>query len=117
MSFKYYGSRKSGSIGWLLQRITGIFLIFAMVGHYIYMHYSPEIGHSYEQSVMRFSSAYWKMFYLTFITLGLWHGLNGIWSILRDFKMKHWVAVTLYGIIVISGIAFWVLGVITALSF
>ncbi|CUT07535.1 Succinate dehydrogenase/Fumarate reductase transmembrane subunit [Candidatus Kryptonium thompsonii] len=62
MSFKHYGSRKSGSVGWLLQRITGIFLIFAMVGHYILMHYTPESGHSYEQSVARFSNVYWKSY-------------------------------------------------------
>lgn len=115
--YKYYGSRGSGAVSWFLQRVTGLLLVVVMIGHYILMHYTPESGHTYDAVLQRLSHPFWKMFDLTFITIGLWHGLNGLWSVFRDFKMKPWISMTLYGIIVLSGIAFWVLGVNTILHF
>jgi len=115
--YKHTGSRGSGAPGWVLQRITGILLVVVVIGHYFVMHADPASGHTYAAVLERMHHPFWKMFDLTFITIGLWHGLNGTWGIFRDYEMKPAVSLTVYGIIILSGIAFWVLGVNTILSF
>jgi len=117
MSYKYQGSRNSGAPSWFLQRVTGIILVVVMVSHYILMHYSLDSGHTFAAVMERMKEPFWKMFDLTFITLGLYHGLNGTWNVFRDYKSRPAVSLTLYGIILVAGIAFWVLGVNTILSF
>ncbi len=117
MSYKHLGSRNSGAPGWLFQRITGIVLIVAMVGHYILMHYTPSSGHEFASTFERMQNPLWKIFYLTFVVIGLYHGLNGIWGIVRDFKMKRWISVTILGVLIIAGISFATLGFMNVLVF
>jgi succinate dehydrogenase / fumarate reductase membrane anchor subunit len=117
MPYKHLGSTNSGAPSWLLQRITGLVLIIAMVGHYILMHYTPASGHEFISTFARMQNPWWKVFYLTFVVLGMYHGLNGVWGILRDFKMKRWFSITIFGIIVVAGISFGVFGFMNVLSF
>jgi succinate dehydrogenase hydrophobic anchor subunit len=88
-----------------------------MVGHYILMHYDLGSGHTFNAVLERMRQPFWKTFDLTFITLGLYHGLNGTWNVFRDLKTKPAIRLTLYAIILLAGVAFWVLGVNTILSF
>jgi succinate dehydrogenase / fumarate reductase membrane anchor subunit len=115
--YEYEGSRTSGSSTWLFQRISGIVLVLLLVGHYILMHASPDTGHTYQAVMLRLHSPVWKVIDLSFITLGLWHGLSGTWNVIRDYQMKPFWNITLYIILIISGIAFWFLGLNTILSF
>jgi succinate dehydrogenase / fumarate reductase membrane anchor subunit len=115
--YVYRSSRGSGAPSWVLQRITGILLFVVVIAHYFIMHSDPASGHTYAAVLARMHNPFWKMFDLTFITVGLWHGLNGTWGIFRDYDMKPWLSLTIYGIIILSGIAFWVLGINTILSF
>lgn len=117
MSYKHLGSRNSGAPGWLFQRITGIVLVVAMVGHYILMHYTPSSGHQFTSTFERMQNPLWKIFYLTFVVIGLYHGLNGIWGIVRDYKMKRWLSITILSILVIAGISFATLGFMNVLVF
>jgi len=117
MEYKYFGSRSSGSSSWLFQRITGLVLVIAMIGHYILMHYTPSSGHEFASTFERMQNPWWKVFYLTFTIIGLYHGLNGIWAILRDYKMKRWFSITLLGIILIAGISFAIFGFMNVLIF
>lgn len=117
MSYKHLGSRNSGAPSWLFQRITGIVLIFAMIGHYILMHYTPSSGHEFASTFERMQNPLWKIFYLTFVVLGLYHGLNGIWGIVRDFKLKRWASITILGVLIVTGIGFATLGFMNILAF
>lgn len=117
MIYKHLGSRSSGAPGWLFQRITGLVLAVAMVGHYILMHYTPSSGHEFASTFARMQNPWWKVFYLTFVVVGLYHGLNGVWSIFRDYKMKRWQSMTILGFILIAGISFAVFGFMNVLSF
>ncbi len=117
MTYKHFGSRTSGAPGWLLQRITGIVLIVSMVGHYILMHYTPESGHSFDATYARLQNVWWKVFYLTFVVVGLYHGLNGVWSIVRDYKLKRLMSYTILTAIIIVGLSFGVMGFMNVLAF
>lgn len=86
--YLFIGSKNSGALKWYMQRITGIVLVVLLVGHYILMHATPDSGHTYQAVMERLHSPVWKIIDLTFVTLGLWHGLNGVWNVIRDYEIK-----------------------------
>jgi succinate dehydrogenase / fumarate reductase membrane anchor subunit len=114
--FKYQHSSDSGSYSWVFQRITGIILVVLMIGHYILMHYSPESGHTYDAVLARMQSPWYRVLDLTFIVLAIYHGLNGVWSIFRDYKLKPWQTLTALSVIIILGLAFTLWGIMTILD-
>jgi succinate dehydrogenase / fumarate reductase, membrane anchor subunit len=115
--YKFEGSGSSGANKWLLQRLSGIMLLILLIGHYVLMHATPDSGHTYQAVMERLKTPLWKVIDLSFVTLGLWHGLNGLWNIVRDYKMKPWLSITKYTLIITLGLIFWFLGINTILSF
>ncbi|TRZ64337.1 succinate dehydrogenase, hydrophobic membrane anchor protein [bacterium] len=104
--FRYQSSKNSGAKSWVWQRITGLALVVLMIGHYILMHYHPDSGHTYEAVIKRMSFSWYRIIDLTFLTLGFYHGLNGIWGIFRDYELKNWLKISIISVLVIGGIAF-----------
>jgi succinate dehydrogenase membrane anchor subunit len=114
--YKHSNSRSSGSFSWVFQRVTGLILVIVMIGHYILMHYNPSSGHTYDAVLARMQSNWYRVLDLTFVVLGMYHGLNGIWGIFRDYKLKSWQTVTIMSIIIIGGLAFTLWGIKTILD-
>lgn len=114
--FNYKRSRNSGSFSWVFQRITGIVLVVVMIGHYILMHYNPQSGHSYEAVLIRMQSNWYRVLDLTFVVLGMYHGMNGVWGIFRDYKLKSWQSITVMSFLIIFGLAFTLWGIKTILD-
>ena len=114
--YKHQNSRSSGSFSWVFQRVTGLILVVVMIGHYILMHYSPESGHSYDAVLARMQSNWYRVLDLTFIVLGMYHGLNGVWGIFRDYKLKQWQTITIMSLLIIFGLAFTLWGIKTILD-
>ena len=108
--YKYQSSKNSGAKSWVLQRITGLALVVLMIGHYILMHFNLDSGHTYNAVLTRMQFSWYRILDLSFLTLGMYHGLNGIWGIFRDYNMKPWLKMTIISAIVIFGIAFAVWG-------
>lgn len=106
LKYKYKASKNSGSSSWVLQRITGLALVVLMIGHYILMHYQPESGHTYGAVLNRMQHSWYRIIDITFITLGMYHGLNGIWNIFRDYKLKQWAKLSIISALILLGIAF-----------
>jgi succinate dehydrogenase / fumarate reductase membrane anchor subunit len=113
----YSRGKKSGAPSWMMVRITGLLLVILTVGHYVMMHYNPASGHDYDWTSARLSSPIFKGMYLAFITIGMYHGLLGIWNIVRDFKFRKWLTYTIFGAILIAGIVFIGIGWNTMLTF
>jgi len=114
--YKHQNSRSSGSFSWVFQRITGLILVVVMIGHYILMHYNPQSGHSYDAVLARMQSNWYRVLDLTFVVLGMYHGLNGIWGIFRDYKLKSWQSITIVGVLIVAGLAFTLWGIKTILD-
>lgn len=70
---------------WLLQRISGAVLTFLLLFHFYLMHYTSEQTINFEFVKQRLMRPEWKLFYVSFLIFGLYHGLNGLRSILIDF--------------------------------
>jgi succinate dehydrogenase / fumarate reductase membrane anchor subunit len=114
--FKYNTSKESGSKSWVLQRISGLALVVLMIGHYILMHYQPESGHTYGAVLTRMQFSWYRIIDLSFITLGLYHGLNGVWGIFRDYKLKPWLSLTIFSSMILIGLAFLTWGFVIIFS-
>ena len=114
--FKFNGSKESGSKSWVLQRISGLALVVLMIGHYILMHYQPESGHTYGAVLTRMQFSWYRIIDLSFITLGLYHGLNGVWGIFRDYQLRPWLNLSIFSSLILIGIAFLTWGFIIIFS-
>ena len=113
----YSRARTSGAPAWWFQRLTGLALVVLLVGHYIMMHYNPVSGHDYGETASRLASPWFKGLYLGFITIGMYHGLQGCWNIVRDYKLRPWVGLTIFFVLVTAGIIFLCVGWNTILTF
>ena len=80
------------------------------------MHYNPDSGHTYDAVLARMQSNWYRVLDMVFVFLAMYHGLNGIWSIFRDYKLKSWQSVTILGILIIGGLAFTLWGMKTILD-
>ncbi len=109
--FKYQSTKSSGSKSWVIQRVTGVALVILMIGHYILMHYNPDSGHTYGAVLNRMSYSWYRIIDISFLILGMYHGLNGVWGIFRDYKLKTWQNYTIIAFLLIFGIAFVAWGV------
>lgn len=116
MTFKYQGASTSGTFGWYFQRVTGLILFIQVLVHFYIAHNTWDSGHSWTTIIQRLSSPYMIMFYLVFLVLGLYHGLNGVWAVIRDYHMSAGVRKFIFGIIVAVGIFIGALGFITMLT-
>jgi succinate dehydrogenase / fumarate reductase, membrane anchor subunit len=114
--FRFINSKESGSKSWVLQRISGLALVVLMIGHYILMHFQPESGHTYGAVLTRMQFSWYRIIDLSFITLGLYHGLNGVWGIFRDYNLKPWLSLTILSSIILLGLAFLCWGFIIIFS-
>lgn len=113
----YTKARKSGAPGWMLQRISGIALVLLTIGHYILMHYNPKSGHDFSETADRLANPMFAGLYILFIIIGMYHGVQGMWNIIRDFKLRKSISWTLYGVLVTLAIIFVGIGINTLLTF
>lgn len=116
MAYKYQGSNTSGSFGWFFQRITGVILFIQVLVHFYIAHHTWDAGHNWTTIVNRLNNPYMKTFYLVFVVLGLYHGLNGVWEVIRDYDLSPGWRKLIFGVIFLFGIFLGVLGFITMLT-
>ncbi|MDT7924122.1 MAG: hypothetical protein RRA60_04995 [Chlorobiota bacterium] len=95
--------KRWSAFAWYWQRISGLLLVIFTIGHYVTVHWSEAAGHEFSSSVARLSNPLWQFWYLGFVVLGLWHGVQGAYNILRDFKLPR--AVLLGAMVVLIGAA------------
>jgi len=120
-TYKYGGSKNTGSIGWLLQRISAIVLILLLVVHFVVIHYSGTGDVNFDIVRDRLMhpvwGPVWKTITMLLLVMALFHALNGTWGVLLDYIRKGWVRLTLFSLIVVLGLLLVTLGSVTILSF
>ncbi len=117
--FKTTGAKSSGSLNWFVQRVSGLVLIVMLLVHFGMMHYvwAEDGTLTFEIVKERLQNPLWKTFDLVFLLLAIYHGLNGAWQVLLDFKMSKGMRLTLYGVIFTVGLLFLTLGGLTIITF
>ena len=91
--------KPSGMTGWLLQRVSGIFLAYALGVHLWAVHYVNMDRLTWETITTRLQDGtFWSIYYILFIPAVVYHALNGIWGIVLDYNpspalRKAWAAI------------------------
>jgi succinate dehydrogenase / fumarate reductase membrane anchor subunit len=119
--YKYGGSKNTGSVGWLVQRISAVVLILLLLAHFIVIHYSGtgdvDFNIVKERLMHPIWGPVWRTITLLLLFTALFHGLNGVWGVLLDYIRKGAMRIWLFSLIVAIGLVLATLGSITILTF
>ena len=97
---------------WFIQRITGFLLVIGMVIHFLVLHYVLDKPLTFEKVVTRVrSSPWWIIFDILLLAACVYHGANGIYSIMTDWSMKKSTKKAWGWILSIIGIATFAAGI------
>ncbi len=84
--------------------------------HFVLTHYMGLEKRMYDQVVQRLDSPLWKTFDILLLSLALYHGLLGVWSVASDhLKGGFWRIALLIALVIAGGVLF-TLGAVTVLS-
>jgi succinate dehydrogenase hydrophobic membrane anchor protein len=78
-------AQQRGLWPWLLQRISGAYLVFGMAVHVIVLPLGKE-AITFESVSARLQHGCWLVFDLLLLAACVYHGFNGLWSVLLDFN-------------------------------
>jgi succinate dehydrogenase / fumarate reductase, membrane anchor subunit len=111
-------NRSGGGMLWLFQRLSGLVLVGILLTHFFLLHFTVE-GHSltFDQIYKRLTTHSWKTLDLIFLYLALFHGLNGIWTVIADYINKGWMKISAFCLIILAGLWLSVYGSLTILNF
>ena len=87
---------------WLAQRVSGLFLAYALAVHLWAVHVVARGDLSWETITARLQDdTSWTVYYLLFIPAAVFHAANGIWSVLLDYDpppgLRAWLLAALWG--------------------
>lgn len=108
--------RQSGLWSWLLQRVSGAYLAFGMAVHIIVL---PLGGDkiSFDSISARLQHGGWLVFDLLLLATCLYHGFNGLWSVLLDFNPSIKIRQTVAWGLVVFGLIWAAYGVLVLVPF
>lgn len=83
-----YVSSRQGSTQWFMQRASALLLLFLAFGHFALQHFTSDAVSTGLTVAARMNEPWWQAYYAVFITLALYHGVNGLVGIIRDYNPK-----------------------------
>ncbi len=101
---------KPGVFGWLLQRVTAVFIAVLLFVHVWEIHFISEKKVTFDLVAERLHNPGWVAVELLLLAVLLYHGLNGVRSIILDFGISHTAERFLYWIFILVGLSAWALG-------
>ncbi len=111
------GIGSSGAFAWFFQRISGIFLLLALLAHFWVLHYSNDGEVTFQIVAQRLSHPLWKTIDLAFLFLAIFHGFNGFIMVIHDYVRWKNVRLVLVSLVWVAGILLGLLGMITIITF
>ncbi len=80
---------RGGTAGWLLQRVSGLFLAYALAVHLWAVHVVSSGNLTWETITARLQdNLLWSTYYLLFIPAVVYHAANGLWGIVLDYNPR-----------------------------
>lgn len=73
-----------GIMSWLMQRVTGAFLIVFLLAHLGVIHMSTTGGYQISTIAARLQSTGFKVLDIGLLALGLYHAINGVLRVLVE---------------------------------
>ena len=103
---KKTGGISTGMLSWLLQRLSGLFLVYALAVHLWTVHVVDSGRLNWEVITTRLQDgSSWTIYYLLFIPAVVYHAFNGMWGIVLDYDPPAAWRRPLLGL-------FWIMGVV-----
>ena len=91
---------------WLLQRVSGLFLVYALGVHLWTVHVVDSGRLNWEVITTRLQDgSSWTIYYLLFIPAVVYHAFNGMWGIVLDYNPPASLRRLLQVVFWISGFA------------
>lgn len=73
------------AFSWFFMRVSGLFLIFLALGHFLIMHMINDVRETdFDFVVQRWGNPFWRIWDWLLLALGLLHGTNGVKTVLED---------------------------------
>ena len=91
MAGRPYVSSRSGRFQWMMQRVSAVLLLVLVFVHFALQHFTPDAVSTGLTVAARFNNPWWQAFYVIFVVLGLYHGVNGLIGIINDYAPKQLV--------------------------
>ena len=76
MAGRPYVTSRSGRFQWLMQRVSAVLLLALVFVHFAIQHFTADAVTTGLTVSARFNDPYWQGFYVIFVVLGLYHGVN-----------------------------------------
>ena len=105
---------KTGAVAWLLQRISAVIVfILLMIHFYTYHFLSQGKAVTYSQVVAKVSTWWFPLFQFIFLVTALYHGMNGVWTIVEDYLANRYARLFCYSVLLAAAIALFFVGTLT----
>ncbi len=101
-----YATTRTGSSQWIMQRVSAALLVGLAFWHFAVQHFTSDAVSTGLTVAARFNDPYWQAYYVCFIALALYHGVNGVVGIVRDYNPRPFLRLTCE-VVLWSLAAFW----------
>ncbi|MCU0275750.1 MAG: succinate dehydrogenase, hydrophobic membrane anchor protein [Acidobacteria bacterium] len=117
MEKNFKQTSRTGSLAWLLQRLSAVVLFVLLLFHFLTYHFLTRTrAVEYRQVLERAQSWWFPLLQFAFLITALYHGLNGIWSVLEDYTTnKHW-RLAWYCLLLTVGVVLLFVGTLTIIK-
>jgi len=79
------GRQPGGIYLWFFQRLSALFLLVLLLAHFYFLHYAEPGFVTYDKVAARLSSPSWKVLDISFLTLAVFHAINGLWTVVLEY--------------------------------
>lgn len=83
-----YVSSRTGRFQWMMQRASAALLLPLAFVHFGMQHFTSEAVSTGLATTWRLHDPFWVTYYVIFVTLVLYHGVNGVLGIVSDYAPK-----------------------------
>jgi len=90
-----YISNRAGSLQWIMQRTSAVLLLGLAGVHFTLQHFTSDAVSTGLTVAARLNNPFWQAFYVVFIVLAMYHGINGVVGIVRDYNPARGARVVL----------------------
>lgn len=114
MNKDFKQTSRSGSVAWLLQRISAVILFILLMLHFVTYHFLGKgKAVSYHWVMSKAGSWWFPLLQFAFLLTALYHGLNGVWSVLEDYTTSKSWRLVWYSLLLTVGIVLLFVGTMT----
>jgi len=117
MNKDFKQTSRSGSLAWLLQRISAVILFILLMLHFVTYHFLGKGKPvDYHWVMSKVGNWWFPLPQFAFLITALYHGLNGLWSVLEDYTTSRFWRLVWYSLLLMVGIILLFVGTMTIIK-